>query len=290
VSHTRALLPLFHYCCIPRSSSWGCVWLREFQAVVMLSAVQYRSMRSCTRARAHWLGRAQLLRITLQASKHTRSRQSRGVVRGFNHRMLHDTTRCLSSMPEVDGSAPAEVVLHVRGMKCGGCVSGVQRRLGEVDGVEEASANLLTGMTTVRIGPGAADSLPDMVPAMLAALGQGGYGGSKQQHVDAPLTSLACSLPARFEATVRRLPRQATATKLVVENVKCGSCVARIKGVLLEDPSIGSVNVNQLTGHTSISPSPGHAVDPSAVIDTLAAAGFPSRVADGGALGFVAST
>ncbi|MDA7986021.1 MAG: cation transporter, partial [Synechococcus sp. H1_metabat_bins_2.tsv.006] len=68
--------------------------------------------------------------------------------------------------------APQALLLDIEGMKCGGCVSAVEKRLRAQPGVQEASVNLLSRSAWVELEPPAtAESLLDS----LAALGFPGH-------------------------------------------------------------------------------------------------------------------
>ncbi|MBI4540221.1 MAG: copper-translocating P-type ATPase [Gemmatimonadetes bacterium] len=79
-------------------------------------------------------------------------------------------------MPETreapSGQAGLAVVqLPIEGMHCAGCVATVEGALCEVNGVDEASVNLATGIAQVRFHPAVAD-----VEAMIHAVEEAGYG------------------------------------------------------------------------------------------------------------------
>jgi Cu2+-exporting ATPase len=61
-------------------------------------------------------------------------------------------------------------LLEVEGMKCGGCVRAVEQRLRHLEGVRDASVNLLTHTAWVEIDPGGEDPLPALQES-LAAMG-----------------------------------------------------------------------------------------------------------------------
>ena len=68
--------------------------------------------------------------------------------------------------------APEALLLDIEGMKCGGCVSAVEKRLRAQPGVQEASVNLLSRSAWVELEPPAtAESLLES----LAALGFPGH-------------------------------------------------------------------------------------------------------------------
>ncbi len=72
-----------------------------------------------------------------------------------------------------------KTVLNVTGMRCAGCVSGVEKGLRSVPGVQEASVNLATGRATVSHDLEAADT-----EALIQAVRKAGY--DAQSQADAP--------------------------------------------------------------------------------------------------------
>ncbi|KEF42464.1 MAG: ATPase P [Cyanobium sp. CACIAM 14] len=78
--------------------------------------------------------------------------------------------------PRPQGSEP--LLLDVEGMKCGGCVRAVERRLLQTPGVGQASVNLLTRTAWVELEPAAAGSdgaCLDPLPALLSGLEDLGF-------------------------------------------------------------------------------------------------------------------
>nr|WP_259720872.1 cation-translocating P-type ATPase [Synechococcus sp. CS-1328] len=73
-------------------------------------------------------------------------------------------------------------MLQVEGMKCGGCVRAVERRLLEQPGVCQASVNLLTRTAWVGLAPGAAT---DTLPALQASLLGLGFEASPRSSMEA---------------------------------------------------------------------------------------------------------
>ncbi|MDX1546216.1 MAG: heavy metal-associated domain-containing protein, partial [Rhodothermales bacterium] len=71
------------------------------------------------------------------------------------------------------GSAVAEdaVTLPVEGMECAACAVRIERQLGKLAGVREASVNYATGGAVVRYAPGEAD-----LPALVRTVEKTGYG------------------------------------------------------------------------------------------------------------------
>src|SRR6266540_5215708 len=68
-------------------------------------------------------------------------------------------------------SPRTEVTLPIRGMTCASCVRRVERALGRVEGVEQASVNLATEKARVIFDPGLAG-----LDSLKAAVEKAGYG------------------------------------------------------------------------------------------------------------------
>lgn len=60
-------------------------------------------------------------------------------------------------MTTAEPNAPARFDLPVQGMTCASCASRLQRVLGRVEGVEEATVNYATGVATLAVAPGEVD-------------------------------------------------------------------------------------------------------------------------------------
>ncbi len=119
-------------------------------------------------------------------------------------------------------------------MHCASCVSRIERALGEVDGVEEANANLATGAATVR--------------------GAGLDRGRLGQAVEGAGYALA---PEPEPAKLR----------IAVEGMHCASCVNSIEQSLRETPGVTDAAVNLATEEAAVSYEP----DRVSVGDLLAA-------------------
>src|ERR671933_1552397 len=104
-------------------------------------------------------------------------------------------------------STPTEVTFPVTGMTCASCVRRIEKALGKVDGVAEASVNLAT--ETARVASDPAVASPDQLKA---AVEKAGYGVR-----DFPLQAAAPSMapPSPTEGQVT----------LPVEGMTCASCV-----------------------------------------------------------------
>jgi Cu+-exporting ATPase len=100
----------------------------------------------------------------------------------------------------MDAPTPlATVTLPVEGMTCASCVSRVERALGKLPGVAEASVNLAAETATVR-----GSSLS--AAALVAAVGQAGY-TVPSATVDLAIEGMTCaSCSGRVERALARLP------------------------------------------------------------------------------------
>ncbi|MHB9115097.1 MAG: heavy metal translocating P-type ATPase [Thermoleophilia bacterium] len=108
------------------------------------------------------------------------------------------------------GTAQIETVqIPVEGMTCASCVARVQKSLGRVDGVSEASVNFATEKATVSFDPAAVD-----VERLVATVRDTGYGVKSEK-----LT-------------------------LDVGGMTCASCVRRVEKALAHAPGVLSASVN----------------------------------------------
>lgn len=102
-----------------------------------------------------------------------------------------------STAPSAHEAAPtATIELAVSGMSCAACVGRVERALGAVPGVEQASVNLATQRATVR---GAASG-----QALLAAIERAGYAA---RQLDGPAGLEDAQAQAEQEAERAQLQR-----------------------------------------------------------------------------------
>src|SRR6266702_2591615 len=109
-------------------------------------------------------------------------------------------------------SSTQEITFPVTGMTCASCVRRIEKALGRVDGVAEASVNLATEKATVLYDPAVASAAH-----MQAAVEKAGYGVRE--------------FPSPATAPV---PGQATTVTsgeitLPIEGMTCASCVRRIE-------------------------------------------------------------
>ncbi|CAG9466066.1 unnamed protein product [Pedinophyceae sp. YPF-701] len=107
----------------------------------------------------------------------------------------------------LQGDGRASVVLRVDGMKCGGCVAAVERRLMGVPGVHTAEVNLLTGTAVVHLDASAvstsdleSNGVPSpQVQRLQKALSEGGFSAREPPagHADGPAQG-----PAEAQSTL----------------------------------------------------------------------------------------
>jgi len=107
--------------------------------------------------------------------------------------------------------------LQVAGMTCASCVQRVEKALGAVPGVTQASVNLATEQATVQAAPTV------RAEALAAAVVRAGY-----------------------EVVL-------TAATLQVEGMTCASCVARVEKALLKVPGVVAATVNLATERATVS-------------------------------------
>lgn len=138
------------------------------------------------------------------------------------------------------------IELPVQGMHCASCVSRVETAAGNLPGVLEARVDLLGAVVRLQVDPG-----EFRVAELVRALSAAGYG-----------------VPSR---TLR----------LDVENMHCGSCVARVEaaaravsGVTAADANLadGSLRLELLAGDAQI----------AEVLRQLGETGYPARLAESG--------
>lgn len=118
-----------------------------------------------------------------------------------------------------------EVALPVEGMTCASCVRRVEKSLGKVEGVGEATVNLATEKAKVTYNPALVD------PAGLkAAVEKAGYG-----------------VPDLPSAPGSGGERGSDEVVLTVEGMTCASCVRRVEKALGRVPGVEGATVNLAT-------------------------------------------
>ncbi len=121
-------------------------------------------------------------------------------------------------------TAQREISLPITGMTCASCVRRVERTLGKVAGVGEASVNLASERATVSYDP-ALVTLADLEGAVEKA----GY-GVRHEEIVLPITGMTCA-----------------------------SCVRRVERALGKVPGVGAVAVNLATERATVDFFPGTA-------------------------------
>ena len=150
---------------------------------------------------------------------------------------------------------PAPAVLRpwalpIEGMTCASCAARVEKALGAVPGVAEASVNLATEVASVRAGPTVT------MAELRAAVERAGYTVAVQSVV------------------------------LEIAGMSCASCVGRVEKALARVPGVASVAVNLATERATVQLA--GAVDDAALLAAVQAGGYSARrlseAADGRAL------
>ena len=151
-------------------------------------------------------------------------------------------------MRRKEGPVPGErkrssVEIPVTGMTCASCVRRVEKALGRVEGVSEASVNLATEKARVAFDPEASGP-----QELKAAVENAGYGVR-----DMPAPPPAARPQAAGSGEVL----------LPVEGMTCASCVGRVEKALLKVPGVESASVNLATekARVSLDPAGGASVD-----------------------------
>lgn len=132
-----------------------------------------------------------------------------------------------------------EIGFGVEKLSCAGCVGRAERALAEVPGVQSARVNLATHRAEVALAPDA------QVSDLQTALRRAGY-------------------PMRVETV-----------EFDVDNMTCGSCIARVEQALAAQPGVLRASANLTTGRAEAD-----LLDPSAapaLARALDAAGYPAR-------------
>ena len=132
----------------------------------------------------------------------------------------------------------ARFTLPSVGMTCASCVARLERVLGKVAGVQQASVNLATGQASLQTDGSTA------IASLVQAVEKAGF-----------------QVPA-------------SQVELAVDGMTCASCVGRVERVLGKQPGVASASVNLATGRATIS---GHGLNADALANALGRAGFPSR-------------
>jgi heavy metal translocating P-type ATPase len=148
--------------------------------------------------------------------------------------------------PDADSAgagSPRRISLPVSGMHCASCVGRVEKALGRVEGVANASVNLATERAEIT-----ADGPVD--PAdLVRAIEDAGYA----------------------------VPRHRV--ELAVDGMTCASCVARVEKALLRVPGVTAASVNLASERASVMASP--SVTEGELVAAVASAGYEARAVGG---------
>ncbi len=128
------------------------------------------------------------------------------------------------AVPEERGGSTIE--FPVTGMTCASCVRRVERALGRVEGVEEASVNLATEKARVSVDPSAVGR-----EDLKAAVEKAGYGVREEPS----------AVPEAQKGGA------GGEVLLPVEGMTCASCVRRVEKAILKVPGVSSATVNLAT-------------------------------------------
>jgi len=148
------------------------------------------------------------------------------------------------SMPAMDDTCT--LTLPVEGMTCASCVARVEKALGRVPGVREASVNLATEQARLALDAKAA---PATVQAVQAAVAKAGYAIPEQQR------------------------------DLRIDGMTCASCVARVEKALGKVPGVLEATVNLATATARVRRLAGSA-DDAALLQAVQKAGYVAAVID----------
>ncbi|AHY46980.1 heavy metal translocating P-type ATPase [Rubrobacter radiotolerans] len=153
------------------------------------------------------------------------------------------------------GKERVEVTFPVEGMTCASCVSRVEKALGKVEGVEEASVNLATERVRVGFDPGAAE-----VGDLQEAVRRAGYEPGEVSEASGGEAS------GGMEAS------------LAVEGMTCASCVSRVERALGAVEGVREASVNLATERARVVLEPGSGTDEEKLRSAVEGAGY--RVAE----------
>ncbi|MCE5244567.1 MAG: heavy metal translocating P-type ATPase [Syntrophobacteraceae bacterium] len=141
----------------------------------------------------------------------------------------------------------ARKVLQVGGMTCAACVRRVERGLGELEGVTDASVNLATAKATVDYDPEVTGE-----EAIRKRIEEIGY---------EPLDPQVVSGVGAGRAT------------LLIGGMTCAVCARRVENALKDAPGVSDASVNLATSRASVFFDPG-VVDVAALAKIIAEAGY----------------
>ena len=154
-------------------------------------------------------------------------------------------------------TAGTEISFPVTGMTCASCVRRIEKALGKVEGVQEASVNLATEKARVVYDPAVVTT-----DQLKAAVEKAGY-GVREMPAPAAVPVSTATLPTAPSAE----GVGATEVILPVEGMTCASCVRRIEKALNRVEGVQEASVNLATEKARV------VYDPAtATLDQLGAA------------------
>ncbi len=143
-------------------------------------------------------------------------------------------------------STPNTTQTKIEGMTCASCVGRVERALGQIDGIQDVSVNLVTGVAKVSW-----TTQPD-VHELHTAITQAGY--EVRQDV----------------------------IELDIEGMTCASCVGRVERVLKQLDGVDHASVNLATARARIESQSGTLLLPARLIEAVEDAGYMAKEARDG--------
>jgi Cu+-exporting ATPase len=142
-----------------------------------------------------------------------------------------------------DGTTHTQTTLPVEGMTCASCATRIEKVVGRIEGVDEASVNLASEKATVRFDPGRTDTA-----AIAEAISKAGF-----------------SVPP-------------TSVRLDIGGMTCATCSTRVEKVLRKQPGVASAQVNLASEVANIAFVPG-VIDVPALVDAVERAGYEATLA-----------
>jgi P-type Cu+ transporter len=149
-----------------------------------------------------------------------------------------------------------QIDLPIEGMTCAACVRRVERSLGKVEGVTDASVNLATEKARVAYDPSRV-----RLDEIAAAIEKAGYGVGE--------------VPVDEEPSIAGNGHAATPGELTlpIEGMTCAACVRRVERALTRVEGVSGANVNLATERATVSFDPAR-VDAAALQAAVERAGY----------------
>ncbi len=138
-----------------------------------------------------------------------------------------------------EGATSREVTFPVTGMTCASCVRRIEKALGKVEGVADASVNLATEKARVVYDPARATT-----DDLRHAVENAGYG--VREMPASPAASGAPSAPAASPTSTSAESGSGDVV-LAIDGMTCASCVRRIEKSLAKVPGVREASVNLAT-------------------------------------------